>query len=160
MAKKSFSKAPALQFLTRPIEEEEEIVNSEPEKEVQASDKPQDKPEDVSKVTSEDVIDNSLQGINSEISRDTQQQEQPVKVSENTRQEAPVVYDEEKLPQSYMLPKRKEVATKSKRVQLLMQPKLHSQIKQLAQERGLSFNDFVHQILEDVARHNVSGNVE
>ena len=114
----------------------------------------------MSKVTSEDVIDNSLQGINSEISHDTQQQEQPVKVSENTRQEAPVVYDEEKLPQSYMLPKRKEVATKSKRVQLLMQPKLHSQIKQLAQERGLSFNDFVHQILEDVARHNVRGNEE
>lgn len=160
MAKKSFSKAPALQFLTRPIEEEEEIVNSEPEKEAQSSDKPQDKPEDVSKVTSEDVIDNSLQGINSEISHDTQQREQPVKVSENTRQEAPVVYDEEKLPQSYMLPKRKEVATKSKRVQLLMQPKLHSQIKQLAQERGLSFNDFVHQILEDVARHNVRGNKE
>ncbi len=158
MAKKSFSKAPALQFLTRPIEEEEEIVNSEPEKEAQSSDKPQDKPEDVSKVTNEDVIDNKE--INSEISHDTQQQEQPVKVSENTRQEAPVVYDEEKLPQSYMLPKRKEVATKSKRVQLLMQPKLHSQIKQLAQERGLSFNDFVHQILEDVARHNVSGNVE
>lgn len=160
MAKKSFSKAPALQFLTRPIEEEEEIVNSEPEKEAQSSDKPQDKPEDVSKVTSEDVIDNSLQGRNSEISHDTQQREQPVKVSENTRQEAPVVYDEEKLPQSYMLPKRKEVATKSKRVQLLMQPKLHSQIKQLAQERGLSFNDFVHQILEDVARHNVRGNEE
>lgn len=160
MAKKSFSKAPALQFLTRPIEEEEEIVNSEPEKEAQSSDKPQDKLEDVSKVTSEDVIDNSLQGINSEISHDTQQREQPVKVSENTRQEAPVVYDEEKLPQSYMLPKRKEVATKSKRVQLLMQPKLHSQIKQLAQERGLSFNDFVHQILEDVARHNVRGNEE
>lgn len=160
MAKKSFSKAPALQFLTRPIEEEEEIVNSEPEKEAQSSDKPQDKPEDVSKVTSEDVIDNSLQGINSEISHDTQQQEQPVKVSENTRQEPPVAYDEEKLPQSYMLPKRKEVATKSKRVQLLMQPKLHSQIKQLAHERGLSFNDFVHQILEDVARHNVRGNEE
>lgn len=160
MAKKSFSKAPALQFLTRPIEEEEEIVNSEPEKEAQSSDKPQDKPEDVSKVTSEDVIDNSLQGINSEISHDTQQQEQPVKVFENTRQEPPVAYDEEKLPQSYMLPKRKEVATKSKRVQLLMQPKLHSQIKQLAQERGLSFNDFVHQILEDVARHNVRGNEE
>lgn len=158
MAKKSFSKAPALQFLTRPIEEEEEIVNSEPEKEAQSSDKPQDKPEDVSKVTNEDVIDNSSQGINSEISRDTQQQEQPVKASENTRQEVAVVYDEEKLPQSYMLPKRKEVATKSKRVQLLMQPKLHSQIKQLAQERGLSFNDFVHQILEDVARHNVRGN--
>lgn len=158
MAKKSFSKAPALQFLTRPIEEEEEIVSTESEKEAQSSDKPQDKPEDVSKVTNEDVIDNSSQGINSEISRDTQQQEQPVKASENTRQEVAVVYDEEKLPQSYMLPKRKEVATKSKRVQLLMQPKLHSQIKQLAQERGLSFNDFVHQILEDVARHNVRGN--
>lgn len=160
MAKKSFSKAPALQFLTRPIEEEEESVNSEPEKEAQSSNKPQDKPEDVSKVTSEDVIDNSLQGINSEISHDTQQREQPVKASENTMQEPPVAYDEEKLPQSYMLPKRKEVATKSKRVQLLMQPKLHSQIKQLAQERGLSFNDFVHQILEDVARHNVRGNEE
>ena len=116
--------------------------------------------EDAAKVIIEDAADNSLKDASDKIDSDTQPPAQPVKASENTRQEPPVAYDEEKLPQSYMLPKRKEVATKSKRVQLLMQPKLHSQIKQLAQERGLSFNDFVHQILEDVARHNVRGNEE
>lgn len=156
MAKKSFSKAPALQFLTRPIEEEEEIVSTASEKEAPSLADFTDKTEDAAKVIIEDAADNSLKETSDKIDSDTQ----PVKASENTRQEPPVAYDEEKLPQSYMLPKRKEVATKSKRVQLLMQPKLHSQIKQLAQERGLSFNDFVHQILEDVARHNVRGNEE
>lgn len=156
MAKKSFSKAPALQFLTRPIEEEEEIVSTASEKEAPSLADFTDKTEDAAKVIIEEATDNSLKETSNKIDSDTQ----PVKASENTRQEPPVAYDEEKLPQSYMLPKRKEVATKSKRVQLLMQPKLHSQIKQLAQERGLSFNDFVHQILEDVARHNVRGNEE
>lgn len=156
MAKKSFSKAPALQFLTRPIEEEEEIVSTTSEKEAPSLADFTDKTEDAAKVIIEEATDNSLKETSNKIDSDTQ----PVKASENTRQEPPVAYDEEKLPQSYMLPKRKEVATKSKRVQLLMQPKLHSQIKQLAQERGLSFNDFVHQILEDVARHNVRGNEE
>lgn len=160
MAKKSFSKAPALQFLTRPIEEEEEIVSTASEKEAPSLADFTDKTEDAAKVIIEDAADNSLKKTSGKIDSDAQPPEQPVNVFENTRQEAAVVYDEEKLPQSYMLPKRKEVATKSKRVQLLMQPKLHSQIKQLAQERGLSFNDFVHQILEDVARHNVRGNEE
>ncbi len=156
MAKKSFSKAPALQFLTRPIEEEEEIVSTASEKEAPSLADFTDKTEDAAKVIIEEAADNSLKEASDKIDSDTQSPAQPVKASEKP----PVAYDEEKLPQSYMLPKRKEVATKSKRVQLLMQPKLHSQIKQLAQERGLSFNDFVHQILEDVARHNVRGNEE
>ena len=160
MAKKSFSKAPALQFLTRPIEDEEEIVSTASEKEAPSLADFTDKAEDAAKVIIEEATDNSLKEASNKTDSDTQSPAQPVKASENTRQEPPVAYDEEKLPQSYMLPKRKEVATKSKRVQLLMQPKLHSQIKQLAQERGLSFNDFVHQILEDVARHNVRGNEE
>ena len=146
MAKKSFSKAPALQFLTRPIEEEEEIVSTASEKEAPSLADFTNKTEDAAKVIIEEAADNSLREASDKIDSDTQPPAQPVKASENTRQEPPVAYDEEKLPQSY--------------IQLLMQPKLHSQIKQLAQERGLSFNDFVHQILEDVARHNVRGNEE
>lgn len=40
------------------------------------------------------------------------------------------------------------IETKSRRVQLLMQPSLHSRLKEKAQDNGLSFNDYVHQILE------------
>ncbi len=40
------------------------------------------------------------------------------------------------------------VETKSKRVQLLMQPSLHARIKAAAAAQGLSFNDFVHRELE------------
>lgn len=41
------------------------------------------------------------------------------------------------------------VETKSKRVQLLMQPTLHARIKEAAAAHGMSFNDFVHKILEN-----------
>lgn len=40
------------------------------------------------------------------------------------------------------------VETKSRRVQLLMQPTLHSRLKEQAEQQGLSFNDYVHKILE------------
>ncbi len=40
------------------------------------------------------------------------------------------------------------VETKSKRVQLLMQPSLHSRVKAAADAQGISFNDYVHRALE------------
>lgn len=43
------------------------------------------------------------------------------------------------------------VETKSRRVQLLMQPSLYARLKERAQEQGLSFNDFVHRALEKAA---------
>ena len=38
--------------------------------------------------------------------------------------------------------------TKSRRVQLILQPSLHERVKQAAQTEGLSFNEYVHRALE------------
>ena len=46
--------------------------------------------------------------------------------------------------------KRLYVETKSKRVQLLMQPTLHKRLKKLANDNGLSFNEFIHSTLEAI----------
>lgn len=43
------------------------------------------------------------------------------------------------------------IETKSRRVQLLMQPSLYAQIKELASGAGCSVNDFIHNILNDYA---------
>lgn len=40
------------------------------------------------------------------------------------------------------------VETKSRRVQLLMQPSLHTRLKEAAAAQGVSFNDYVHKALE------------
>lgn len=40
------------------------------------------------------------------------------------------------------------IETKSRRVQLLMQPSLHAKLKEAAAAHGLSFNDYVHKTLE------------
>jgi len=40
------------------------------------------------------------------------------------------------------------VETKSRRVQLLMQPSLHTRLKEAAAAQGISFNDYVHKALE------------
>ncbi len=39
------------------------------------------------------------------------------------------------------------IETKSKRVQMLMQPSLHNSIKELAEEQGVSINELMHEIL-------------
>ncbi|MFI3271678.1 MAG: hypothetical protein R3Y11_06210 [Pseudomonadota bacterium] len=41
------------------------------------------------------------------------------------------------------------VETKSKRVQLLIKPSLHAQLKKMASKKKTSFNDLVHTILEN-----------
>lgn len=41
------------------------------------------------------------------------------------------------------------IETKSKRLQLLVQPSLHAKVKALAVKRGLSVNELVHSILEE-----------
>lgn len=53
-------------------------------------------------------------------------------------------------PQGYK-PNPEFIETKSRRVQLLMQPTLHNKLKEQAQAQGLSFNEYVHQILEKAA---------
>lgn len=44
--------------------------------------------------------------------------------------------------------------TKSKRVQLLMKPSLHAQLKKLAAKRKTSLNDLVHSILDDALNNS------
>lgn len=41
------------------------------------------------------------------------------------------------------------VETKSRRLQLLMQPSLYDKIKQKSAERGVSVNELVHSVLEE-----------
>ena len=44
------------------------------------------------------------------------------------------------------------VETKSKRLQLLIQPSLHNKIKAQAQRENKSINEFIHLILEDAVK--------
>ena len=41
------------------------------------------------------------------------------------------------------------IETKSKRVQLLIQPSLHSKLKKISEQEGTSLNDLIHTILEN-----------
>lgn len=43
------------------------------------------------------------------------------------------------------------VETKSRRLQVLMQPSLHARLKKLAYEKGISFNELLHSTLEAYA---------
>jgi len=61
---------------------------------------------------------------------------------------APAITGSTTPPQGYRV-NHAFVETKSKRVQLLMQPTLHARIKDAAAAQGLSFNDYVHRILEN-----------
>ena len=45
------------------------------------------------------------------------------------------------------------IETKSRRIQLLFQPSLHQAVKEIAEARGQSVNEFIHETLEEaVAR--------
>lgn len=41
------------------------------------------------------------------------------------------------------------IETRSKRLQLLMQPSLHAKLKSVADGKGQSLNDLIHQVLEE-----------
>ena len=46
------------------------------------------------------------------------------------------------------------IETKSKRIQLLIQPSLHSKLKDIAEQKETSINDLIHTILEKATRKN------
>ena len=48
-----------------------------------------------------------------------------------------------------------DVETKSRRLQLLVQPSLYERIKGRAEAQGLSVNELVHTILEDATREGM-----
>lgn len=52
----------------------------------------------------------------------------------------------EKAPEGYKLNPR-YIETKTKRVQLVLQPSLYEEVKNAAKKTGLSFNEYVHRAL-------------
>jgi len=44
------------------------------------------------------------------------------------------------------------IETKSKRLQLLIQPSLHSKLKEMSEQKGTSLNELIHTILENFAK--------
>ena len=44
------------------------------------------------------------------------------------------------------------IETKSKRIQLLLQPSLHEKLKKKAAEEGISVNELIHSTLEEATR--------
>lgn len=55
-----------------------------------------------------------------------------------------------------MKPNPAYVETRSKRVQLLMQPSLHKGLLEVAQKKDVSFNEAVHEILSEYLKNNES----
>jgi hypothetical protein len=55
------------------------------------------------------------------------------------------------IPKGYKVDPAFLIETKSKRVQLLLQPSVHEAIKELAKQEGTSFNDYVNTLLKDHA---------
>lgn len=50
------------------------------------------------------------------------------------------------------IPKKRE--TKSKRVQLVLQPSIYAKLKARADAAGASFNDYCHAIFEEIVRED------
>lgn len=44
------------------------------------------------------------------------------------------------------------IETKSRRLQLVLQPSLYNRVKEKAQGAGLSVNEYIHQILDEATR--------
>lgn len=47
------------------------------------------------------------------------------------------------------------IEKRSKRVQLVLQPSLFSRVKAKAESKGLSLNEYVHQILDEATREEI-----
>jgi len=65
--------------------------------------------------------------------------------------EQPPQIEQRKPPEGYKL-NPLYLETKSKRLQLLVQPSLLNKVKAQAKARGSSVNDYVHSILEEATR--------
>lgn len=57
----------------------------------------------------------------------------------------------EKAPEGYKL-NPLYVETKSKRVQLVLQPSLYTKVKAAADAEGISFNEYCHRLLKEATR--------
>lgn len=74
-----------------------------------------------------------------------EEKEDIVVVSKSQEQKRRQGEEEANVP---MKPNPLYIETKSKRVQLLMQPSLHRSLKKIAVSKGVSVNELVHSVLE------------
>ncbi|MEE3451661.1 MAG: toxin-antitoxin system HicB family antitoxin [Acutalibacteraceae bacterium] len=84
----------------------------------------------------------ALQFISTEESTAEQTQETAQTEQPDTAKQPPKGY---KLNPLYL-------ETKSRRVQLILQPSLHEKVRQAAQAEGISFNEYVHRVLEQAVK--------
>ena len=78
------------------------------------------------------------------------QQEEPVE-QQKPQENKPIAKSNEKPPEGYKL-NPLYVETKSRRMQLVLQPSLYERVKKGANAAGLSVNEYVHQILDNATR--------
>lgn len=64
---------------------------------------------------------------------------------------APIKADRAEIPEGYKL-NPLYIETKSKRLQLLVQPSLYEKVKAMAADQGTSVNELIHSILEDATK--------
>lgn len=159
MAKKSFRNSPAMQFITQPEEAETQqspVVETEPEQAKKTATAKAGAGERAAKTAS----GKKTASVKAETpaketepqppapGQGTQEPEQPA--------ETPQIHSAYQKQQDQefdvpMKPNPAYIETRSRRVQLLMQPSLHKKLKAMAAENEISFNDLVHNLLEQAA---------
>ena len=74
-----------------------------------------------------------------------------ISTEESTAEQTQETAQTEQPPKGYKL-NPLYLETKSRRVQLILQPSLHEKVKQAAQTEGVSFNEYVHRVLEQAVK--------
>lgn len=92
----------------------------------------------MSKKTFKNDLNPALQFINTSANKENQEQE-----SQN------IIYTVVPMKRNPLY-----IETKSKRIQLLIQPSLHSKLKEICEQEETSLNDLIHTILEKSIRKN------
>ncbi|MCL1603900.1 hypothetical protein M3084_08570 [Succinatimonas hippei] len=146
--KKSFinDDNPAMSFISddsvKAVEEKDAAVKEEPKQE--AADKEKD--------TVKQVVVTEEQKV-SEPKEAKEEAKEKEEKTEQEKKEADVigrpVINIVRLPKG-MRVNSKYVETKSKRIQLTMQPSLYARVKKASEKAKISVNDYIHQVLDQV----------
>ena len=145
--KKSFiNDNPAMSFIS------DDSVKAVEEKDVAVKEEPKQEAADKEKDTVKQVVAAEEQ----KVSEQKEAKEAPQEKEEKTEQEKkeadvtgrPVI-NIVRLPKG-MRVNSKYVETKSKRIQLTMQPSLYARVKKASEKAKISVNDYIHQVLDQV----------
>jgi len=87
----------------------------------------------------------------------TAKEQEDFALTQPTKEELEAKLNEEPATKSNGVPMKKNpeyLETKSKRVQMLMQPSLYNSIKEEAEKEGVSVNEMMHEILKSHLEQN------